>query len=101
MGTGPSVPLSLSPAGSAGVGLLPALAAVGLLSLPPDVTSRTAATARAPSATTAMTRLPGAERGGVAAGGGSAGAGAGAPGCAEACVDAAKGGIEAPDGGAD
>src|SRR3954471_16281544 len=113
IGTGPSAPLSLSPAGSAAVGLLAVLAAVGFLSLPPEVTSRTAATARAPSAAsaiTAMLRPPDPERegggaaGGGAAGGGAAGGGAaggGAAGCADACVDWAKGGIEAPDGGAD
>src|SRR3954451_12029629 len=105
IGTGPSAPLSLSPAGSAAVGLLSVLAAVGFLSLPPEVTSRTAATARAPSATsaiTAMLRPPDPEReggGGGAAGGGAAGGGA--AGCADACVDWAKGGIEAPDVGAD
>src|SRR3954466_6559785 len=108
IGTGPSAPLSLSPAGSAAVALLAVLAAVGLLSLPPEVTSRTAATASAPSATSAITAMrrppdPGREGGG-AAGGGAAGGGAaggGAAGCADACVDWAKGGIEAPDCGAD
>src|SRR4051794_17367824 len=101
IGTGPSAPLSLSPAGSAAVGLLPALAAVGFLSLPPEATSRTAATARAPSAMsaiTAMLRPPRAERGG---GDGAGAAGGGAAGCADACVDATKGGVDAPDGAAD
>src|SRR5512132_949257 len=88
VGTGPRVPLSLSPGGSAGVLLVPALAAVGFLSLPPEVRSRTATTTRAPSATraiTAMLRPPDAEREGGAAGGGAAGGGA----CADACVGCA------------
>jgi hypothetical protein len=82
---------------------VPALAAVGFLSLPPEVTSRTAATARAPSATSAITtmlRRPGAERDGAGASGGGA-AGGGATGCADGCVGCAAGGSDAPDGGAD
>ena len=103
--------MSLSPAGSAVVGLLTALAAVGFLSLPPEVTQqdrRHGERAERDERDHGDAAPAGPEREGGAAGGGAAGGGSvggadagGATGCADACVGWATGGIEAPEGGAD